>query len=362
MKTGTANLPLHPGKCPSRLFRRMKPMAGAIAEAIALEQGRDEFLRRISDPFWFQAFGCVLGFDWHSSGLTTTVCGALKEGLADRETGIAVCGGKGKTSVKTPQEIGNFGEDFSLRTADIERLVYSSRMSAKVDNTAVQDGYQLYHHMFIFTESGQWTVIQQGLNTENRYARRYHWLSDRLASFVNEPHKAICCDKEGGETLNMVSGESKDARKVSVDLVREGMERFLGPNTLERFFRKQPQEKLNMPGNHLILNMNKRNMETLRKAHEIQPDNYEELLSVRGMGPKTVRALALVSELVYGTKADWKDPVKFSFAHGGKDGIPYPVDRETYDRSIGILKQGIEEAKLGRKEKMRAVRRLGKFL
>ncbi len=367
MRTGTANLPLHPGKCPPWLFKRMKPMAGAITETIVLEHGQEEFLRRVSDPFWFQAFGCALGFDWHSSGLTTTVCGALKEGVEKEATGLVVCGGKGKTSMKTPQEIEKFGEELSLGTKSIENLVYSSRMSAKVDNTAVQDGYQLYHHLFIFTERGKWGVIQQGLNTCNRYARRYHWISEHVDSFVNEPHNAICCDRKGKNVLDMVSRDSKENRKVSVDLVKDSPERFFSPNSLERFFKAgnppaRKPERLDMPRNHFILNMGKRNLETLRKAHEIQPRNYEELLSIRGMGPKTVRALALVSELVYGTKACWKDPVKFSFAHGGKDGIPYPVNRETYDRSIGILKQGIEEARIGRKEKLGAIKRLAGFV
>lgn len=360
MKTGTASLPLHPGKCPPWLFKRMRPMAGAITEAIVLEWGQDEFLRRVSDPLWFQAFGCVLGFDWHSSGLTTTVCGAMKEGIKAADTGIGIAGGKGRTSRKAPKEITQLSETFSLSTAKSETLVYSSRMSAKVDNTAVQDGYQLYHHLFIMTEKGKWAVIQQGLNQDNRYARRYHWLSEGIVSFVEEPHKAVCCDQKTPNTLNMVSRESKESRKASVDMVKEGDFRNFRSNTLMDFLKPggAKGEHLHMPRTHFILDMDRRNMETLRRAYEVQPSTYEELLSVPGMGPKTVRALALVSGLVYGTKPSWKDPVKYSFSHGGKDGIPYPVDRETYDRSISILRNGIEEAKIGKDDKLRAVKRL----
>lgn len=360
IRTGTACLPLHPGKCPPWLFKRMRPMAGAIAEAIVLEWGQDEFLRRVSDPLWFQAFGCVLGFDWHSSGLTTTVCGAMKEGIKPDDTGIGIAGGKGRTSRKAPKEITQLSETFSLSTSRSDRLVYSSRMSAKVDNTALQDGYQLYHHIFIMTEKGKWAVIQQGLNQDSRYARRYHWLSEGTVSFVDEPHKAVCCDSKTPNTLNMVARESEESRKASVDMVKGGDFRNFRSNTLMDFLKPggANAEHLHMPRTHFIIDMDRRNMETLRRAYEVQPKDYEELLSVPGMGPRTVRALALVSGLVYGTKPSWKDPVKYSFCHGGKDGIPYPVDRETYDRSISILRNGIEEARMGKDDKLRAVKRL----
>ena len=359
LKSGTANLPLHWGKAPKWLFKRMVKLAGEISEVIVLEYGKDEFLKRLADPFWFQAFGCVLGFDWHSSGLTTTVTGALKEGLKGKDLGLVVCGGKGSMSRRTPHEIENKAMDLCLSTKSTEGLVYSSRMSAKVDNTALQDGYQLYHHVFIFTEKGKWTVIQQGLNTGKRYARRYHWISG-LESFVDEPHSGISGDRKEKEVLDMTSSNSKEARKQSVDMVNDNPKKlarlFSGQSNILDFTSKQ--KLLNMPRSHYIINMHKKNMETLQKAYELQPKNYEELLCVPGLGPKTVRALALVSDLVYGKPPSWKDPVKFSFSHGGKDGIPYPVDRETYDRSIGILRDGVKQARLGSTEKLRAIKRL----
>ena len=320
-RTGYADLPLHYGKCPKWLFGRMRNLAGAVSEVMVYEYSQEEFLNRLSNPFWFQAFSCVLGFDWHSSGVTTTVCGALKEAIKP-ELGIAVCGGKGKASRKAPEEIEKMAENFSIPTKKSDSLVYSSKMSAKVDNTAVQDNYNLYHHCFIFNEKGKWVVIQQGMNSSNRYARRYHWIN--AENFVEEPHSAICCDKKQ-KTLNMTAKSSKEARETSVDLVNDNknIERFLNRN-LNDFTGKKV---LKLPAHHGI-NLNKQTATALSNAYEIQPENYEELLTIRGIGPKAVRALALISELVYGKELSWKDPAKFSFAHGGKDGIPYPVDRK----------------------------------
>jgi hypothetical protein len=353
MKTGTADLPLHYGHCPPWLFKRMKLLAGAIAEAIVLEYGHDEFLRRMADPFFFQSLGCVVGFDWHSSGLSTTLCGALKEGLS-RETGLAVCGGKGKASRNTGNEIVTAGDSFSLSSRTVNALVNASKLSAKVDNTAVQDGYDLYHHVLMLTEKGSWAVVQQGLNPTNHYARRYHWLSENVRSFVEEPHAAICCDSRG-KALNMVAKESREARKVSVDMVQEKrlVTLLQKQTTLDSF-----SQRLELPRGHAIPHMNKLNIETLKRAYELQPQNYEQLLAVKGMGPKTVRSLALIADIVYGTPPSWRDPANYSFAHGGKDGIPYPVDRKRYDRSIEILQTGIEEAKLGSKEKLTAIKQL----
>ncbi len=362
MRTGIANLPLHPGKCPKWLFPRMRDLSGAIVEAIALEYGRDEVLRRLSDPFFFQSLGCVVGFDWHTSGLTTTLCAALKEGVDPQETGIAVLGGKGKTSRKTPKEIDGLYETFPLQTGKIGELKYASRMAAKVDSVCIQDAYQLYHHSFFVSERGDWCVIQQGLNPGNRYPMRYHWLSDTITSFVEEPHSGIAAESREQDVLNMVARESGDSRKASVDLVKES------PTRLERIltrgqsfltdFRSGGFPELEMRRSHFIPGMDKRNLETLRRAHEVQPKDYEELLSLPGVGPKTVRALALIGQIVYGAEPSWRDPAKFSFSHGGKDGIPYPVDRAGYDRSIGILKTGLQEAKIGNREKMAAIKRL----
>lgn len=367
MRTGTVDLPLHGGKAPRWLFARMVGLAEGITEAIVYEYGQDEFLRRLSDPYWFQALACVLGFDWHSSGTTTTTCGALKMAIKPEEHGIALAGGKGKTSRKTLSQIEESSQTFSLSSKVVEKLKYSSRIAAKVDNSCVQDGYQLYHHCFVFTEKGDWTVIQQGM--EESYARRYHWLSSNVTDYVNEPQSAICCDEKKNRTLNMVASESKETREVSVDLVKDN------PDHLRRYFRPAKQHRLDdflvtkkedfgMPAHHPVLGMDLTPMgwKTLKNAYELQPKNYEELISLKGMGPKTIRALALISELVYGTGPSWKDPVKYSFAHGGKDGFPYPVDRETYDKSIEVLKNAIEEAKIDRDERYKALKRLHVFI
>jgi hypothetical protein len=355
MRTGIANLPLHYGKAPSWLFSRMKKLGREITIVIIKESGPEEVLKKLSDPFWFQAFGSVLGFDWHSSGLTTTVCGALKEGLkgTEKDLGIFVAGGKGKVSRKTPEEIQEFGAKHTI-SKDADDLVYASRMSAKVDNTALQDGYQVYHHNFIFTKSGLWTVVQQGMNPDTGWARRYHWLSSSFNDFVCEPHAAICSDQKG-KTLNMVAKESGEARKVSAQLSGEK------PEGLLRQLKKL--KTLSLPSTHQVLLENMR-LESLQriflKTYERKPPDFEKLLGMRGVGPKTIRALALISELVYGATPSFRDPVKFSFAHGGKDGHPYPVNRKRYDDSIRFLSEAVSQAKIGRSEKLKALKRLGK--
>jgi hypothetical protein len=363
-RTGVSDLPLHGGKAPAWLFKRMVPLARHITEAIVDEYSQWEFLKRVADPFWFQAFGCVLGFDWHSSGLSTTVTGALKDGLKDSQAGLAVCGGKGRASRRAPQEIVSGAEDLSLSQRRVDELVHASRLSAKVDNTALQDGYQLYHHCFMFTGRGTWCVVQQGMNPGNRYARRYHWLSGDVKSFVNEPHEGIACDRREKDVLNMVSRDSGEAREASIDMVRDSPARLqgylTGQSTLGDFV--DQARRLHMPRSHYIIRMDRRNLESLRRAHEIQPENYEALLDIPGIGPKSVRALALIADLVYGKPASWEDPVKFSFSHGGKDGIPYPVDRRVYDKSIEVLRMGIEQARLGRRERLGALKRLEGFL
>ncbi len=359
-KTGTVNLPLHGGKAPRWLFDRMVKLASGITEVIVHDYSQEELLQRISNPYWFQAFSCVLGFDWHSSGTTTTTCGALKMAINPEELGICVAGGKGATSRKTPHEIMKAGELFNLKTDDVERMVYSSRMTAKVDNTCIQDSYQLYHHVFLLTEKGSWAVVQQGMG--DKYARRYHWLSEQVNSFVEEPHTAICCDKIQEKTLDMTSNESKEARKISVDLINDG------PQHLEKYFINRREQKIlteyTMPAHHPVLEMDlgKEDMRILQKAYELQPENYEELVSLRGMGPKKIRALSLISDLVYGTEPSWKDPVKYSFTHGGKDGFPYPVNREVYDSSIETLKEAVEQAKLDSKDRLYAIKRLHEYI
>ncbi|WP_455393138.1 DUF763 domain-containing protein [[Eubacterium] cellulosolvens] len=360
-----ANLPLHGGTAPRWLFTRMVKLAEGIMGIMLEEHGQQEVLRRLSDPFWFQALGCVLGFDWHSSGVTTVTCGALKEALDPETHGLAVAGGKGKVSRKTPEQIMEFGGKFNLSTPKLEGLKYSSKLAAKVDTAAVQDNHQLYHHVFFFDEHGNWTVVQQGLDPSSQYARRYHWLWEHVESFIEEPHEAILGDRQVDRVLDMTSGESRESRKLAVDLVRDN------PNKLKKHFvvaRPAFQETLDIwyPGpknNELNLSMPKNiNWARLRAAYEVQPKNYEELIAQPGIGPATVRALALVGELIYGTAPSWRDPVKFSFTVGGKDGVPYPVDRDVMDRISEIIKQGIEESKVGKSEQLDAIKRLRRFV
>ncbi|MDP3998865.1 MAG: DUF763 domain-containing protein [bacterium] len=355
MRTGYANLPLHWGKAPSWLFEKMTKLALEISRVFVWEYGTQEFLKRLSDPYWFQAFGCVLGFDWHSSGLTTTVCGALKEGLRgqEKEVEILVAGGKGRTSRKTPAELEVFGQKYSF---DSQPLIYASRMSAKVDSAAIQDGFQIYHHNFFTTLDGsKWAVIQQGMSegpTGGGWARRYHWLSDSVADFVCEPHSGVACDLRR-PSLNLVAQKSDNCRVVTTRICREKPEKLV--NYLEKI------QTLNLPSRHAVV-LGSFKKESLKKiflkTYNQKPNNFESLLGIAGVGPKTIRALALISELVYGAKPSWEDPAKFSFAHGGKDGTPYPVDRENYQKSIDFLSKAVKKAKIGRGEKIAAIKKL----
>ncbi len=367
-KTGVAHLPLHPGKAPPWLFKRMVALSKEIVNVITYEYGTDEFLRRISDPFWFQALSCVLGYDYHSSGTTTVTCGALKEAINPETYGFAVAGGKGKTSRKTPEEIKTIGDVYNLSTQSIEHLQYASRMAAKIDNTAIQDGYNLYHHVMVFSEQGKWAVIQQGMNNQNSYARRYHWLSEHVESFICEPHNAIVGDGRQDSALDMTAKQSKSTQEISVDLVNDNpfhlqrdwaeitrpetqqtLDSWCSPNK-----QKKPIPYLDMPRSI--------NWKKMKEIYEFQPKNYEELLALKGVGPNTVRALALISDLIYGQKPSWKDPVKYSFTVGGKDGVPYPVDRKAMDESTIMIQKAVEEAKIGENEKMHALRRLKEFV
>lgn len=372
-RVGTAHLPLHGGKAPAYLFSRMTKLAREISLAIIQEYGTVELMRRLSDPYWFQAFGCVLGYDWHSSGVTTVVCGALKEAWKPiwNETGLYIAGGKGGTSRKTPGEIEARGEDLQVSPAG---LVYASRMSAKVDNTALQDGYQIYHHSFLFDREGRWAVIQQGMNEENGYARRYHWLSETVSDFVEEPHAGIIT-ADTTTPLNMTAHESDAARTASVQLSLEkpwktlqelkAIQRSSEPSSTlkpaELINAGENLPALDLPAHHSILARDlhpDRIATAFEAAYETQPKSFEELLGVKNVGPKTIRALALLSEIVYGAKPSFTDPARFSFAHGGKDKIPYAVDRVTYDRSIQILHTAVEKAKMGERERLDAIKRL----
>jgi len=373
IKTGIAVLPLHYGRAPRWFFGRMVKLSKSISTVIVDEYGQKEFLSRISDPFWFQAFGNVLGFDWHSSGLSTTVCGALKISLEKADLGIHVAGGKGKTSMKTPEDIQNIGDEFSLSEKKINDLIYSSKMAAKVDNSVLQDGYQLYHHSFFVSEKGDWSVVQQGLNDISSTARRYHWLSFHTKSFVNEPREGIITDLRHKKVIDMSARESEEARKTSVDLVKEGPEKVNKyfnelkidyKNSLLRFF-EMPKglNRIEIKVEKEILRMPRKfNWNIMQNAFEFNPKNYEELVALKGIGPSSIRALALISHLIFGSKMSWKDPAKYSFAHGGKDAIPYKLNKKRYDKSIEILEAGISEAMIGDKEKILAIKRLKDFL
>lgn len=333
----------------------MVELARQITLAIVSEFSSQVFLKKLSDPYWFQAFGCVLGFDWHSSGLTTTTCGALKEGLRglEKDIGILVAGGKGGTSRRTPQELEFFGQKFSF---DSQPLIYASKISAKVDSGAVQDGYQLYHHSFFTSLDGQdWAVVQQGMNSETHTARRYHWLSDGLEDFVCEPHTGIVTQVKA-DTLDLTAKKSGEARKVITRISTEKPEETL--KTFEKL------RKLDLPRHHHLF-LENLHSQSIKKAllstYERRPADFEKLLSLRGVGPKTIRALSLVSELVYGEKPSYEDPAKFSFAHGGKDGHPYPVNKKVYDKTIKVMKLAVGKARVGRQEKMGALRQLHLF-
>jgi len=355
-RTGIAHLPLHYGKAPPWLFKRMVKLAREITLAIVTDFGSEEMLRRLSHPYWFQAFGCILGFDWHSSGVTTTLCGALKEALKglERDLDLFVAGGKGKTSRQTPAEIQNWAELTSFNPAP---LVYASRMSAKVDSSAVQDGYQLYHHTFIFTGKGSWAVVQQGMNETNRYARRYHWLGEAVTSFVNEPHSAVLSETRG-QPLNLVASESDPARNTVTEIAT-----FEKPE--KNLAELKKLKTLNLPPRHQII-VSDLHPDSLSRillsTYERQPKGFEQLLELSGVGARTIRALSLISELVYGVAPSYRDPARYSFAHGGKDGIPYPVDRKTYDQSITLLSRAISKARLGLGEKNEALHRLNRLL
>ena len=352
-RTGAAVLPLHHGRAPKWLFERMTRLARAVTFALAELEGPDSLLERLADPFWFQAFGCLLGFDWHSSGLTTTVCGALKEALSgcEEELGLGVAGGKGKASRRTPDDLRKLGDLFGF---DAEKLVQTSRLVAKVDNNAVQDGYQLYHHTFVVNSAGQWVVVQQGMREGDATARRYHWLGRRVQSFVCDPHAAVCADFQV-PTLNLVAQEANRARAAMTELSHNH------PDVLV----KELETILEAPRRHFIAEADidpSRLRSALEKTYEAKAETFEQLLGLEGVGAKTLRALALLSELLAGAPPSWRDPARYAFAHGGKDGHPYPVDRTTYDATIATLEDALRKAKIGQTEKLHALERLHSLL
>ena len=333
----------------------MTQLGRLIAEAIILEYGRDELLRRLAHPFWFQAFGCVMGMDWHSSGITTSVLGALKRGLnpVAHELGVYVCGGRGRHSRATPAELLDVGARTGLDGAALGRV---SRLVAKVDNTAIQDGFQLYLHGFIATADGKWVVVQQGMREDSHTARRYHWLSEKVASFVEEPHAAIDGEMVGS-ILNLTDTRARESRDMLAPLARSGPDSLW--RTLGRSASAPVQPHLIMPDHHEVRpeNVNDRRLyATLSAAADRAPEDFQELLLTPGVGPRTVSALALVAEVVHGAPSRFTDPARYSLAHGGKDGHPYPVPLVVYDKTIGVLRDALGRARLGNDDKLHAFR------
>src|ERR1700712_3276903 len=361
-RIGSADLPLHGGRVPPWLSERMARLGAIVCQAIVHHYGRDEFLQRLSHPFWFQSFGAVMGVDWHSSGITTSVIGALKRGLAplQGELGIHVCGGRGKHSRRTPEELKLLGDRVGF---DGEKLIRASRLVAKVDSAAVQDGFDLYLHGFFVTDDGKWTVVQQGMNGDKRQARRYHWHSESLKSFVDEPHSAIDGPVQG-EVINLTDRRAENSRAAQLDILDA-----LGPDGIAREYAvlsKTPSAQpelphLIMPAHHDVRSsavFTRRLHGTLAAAAERGPVDFPELLLTPGVGMRTVQSLAMVAEVVHGAPYRFRDPARFSLAHGGKDRHPYPVPIKVYDETIRILKSAVQKAKLGRDEEMQALRRL----
>jgi hypothetical protein len=361
-RTGSADLPLHRGRVPAWLAARMASLGAIITQAIVHHYGRDDFLQRLAHPFWFQSFGAVMGMDWHSSGITTSVIGALKRGLVpiQSELGLYVCGGRGRHSRRTPDELTALGERVGF---DAHALTRASRLVAKVDSAAVQDGFDLYLHGFFVTEDGKWTVVQQGMNGDKRQARRYHWHSQALTSFVDAPHSAIE-GPEQGEIINLTDRRAEQSRAAQLDLLAE-----LGPDAIVRDFAvltKAPSAQpdlphLYMPGHHDVRSSDvfiRRLHGTLAAAAERGPIDFPELLLTPGVGARTVQSLAMVAEVVHGAPYRFRDPARFSLAHGGKDRHPYPVPLKVYDETIRVLKGAIANGKLGRDEEMQALKRL----
>jgi len=375
-RSGAADLPLHYGYVPQWLADRMARLGLAVTEALLADYGREEVLRRLSDPFWFQSFGAVMGMDWHSSGITTSVMGALKRAINphSKELGIYICGGKGSASRQAPAEILKVCESTGL---DGVELVRSSKLSAKVDNTVVQDGFQLYMHCFVLSREGRWTVIQQGMSTGNSTARRYHWHSAGLRSFVDEPHTAICGPNQG-EILNLADHQADPARKGVLSLTREKPElmmqdaqQLLTQQAQQQLPQRAPntppggtdhaQRMLSLPAHHDVRAEDvdlRRLGAVLWLAHDRQPADFEELVLLEGVGPRTLQSLALVSEVIHGTPARFRDPARFAFAHGGKDGHPFPVPIDVYDETIAILQGAVHKAKVGQSDKLDAMKKL----
>lgn len=388
MHRGIATFTLDYGKCPRWLFERMVRLGREMTQVLVAEYGPDEFVKRIADPVWFQSLGTVLAFDWNASGLTTILTAALKEAIRgqERDLGIFICGGKGKTSLKTPDEITRWGEWLSLPVEHTSNLVYNSKMAAKVDSSLVQDGFQIYHHSFMFSKNGAWTVVQQGMNKENQTARRYHWFSENVKDLVCEPHSGIASQVRQSAVMDLTANKSGKTRDISTELIAGGYNTLMKDIEILRRHSSDLSSMVLLTKPTIASLVNKRDTLTLlklentefsyhpviaedfsksrylekilRKVCDEQPENYEKLLALEGVGQKTMRALALVSEIIYGAKPSYEDPARYSFAHGGKDATPYPVDKATYDKTIAILGEAVRKTKLSYTEKDKVLQRL----
>lgn len=350
-RSGYADLPLHGGRVPRWLAERMSLLGGAVIEAVVQNYGKSEVLTRLSDPFWFQALGSVMGMDWHSSGITTSVMGALKSSInpISKDLGIYICGGRGKQSRKTPAELISIANKTGINGNE---LVRCSRLSAKIDNTAIQDGFQLYLHSFILTDEGEWAVVQQGMNGSNGMARRYHWHSASVKSFIDEPHSGVL-GHNLGQILNLVAHEAAPTQKGILNIAGENQNHLI------------PEiKKMLMPRHHNVTERDvdlKRLGTVLALSQQQNISNFEELLLLEGVGPRTLQSLTLVSEIIHGTPSRFSDPARFSFAHGGKDGHPFPVPAKIYDETIHILKTSVEKAKIGETDRQKALKSLSKI-
>lgn len=362
---GMATFGLDSGKCPKWLFDRMVLLSRQVIHAIVKEEGPDEFVRRMGDPVWFQSLGTVLAFDWNASGLTTILTAALKEAIKNEEKylGIFICGGKGKTSRKTPEQILQWGLKGVVAESQVKALTYNSKMAAKVDSALIQDGFNIYHHSFMFTRNGTWTVVQQGMNAGTKSARRYHWTSDNAKDLINEPHSGISSKVTLASVLNMTAAQSEAARGMGAELVGQPFAALMKDIKILRKYAtplsqmakirygKQQLTLLNLERKefkyHPVIKEDFSKSKYLEKILwslcDIKPATYEKLLATEGVGPKTIRALALVAEVIYGARPSYEDPARYSFAHGGKDATPYPVDREVYDQTIEKLKKFVKK-------------------
>ncbi len=379
IQRGVATFTLDTGTCPRWLFEKMVRLGRQVIWIMNDEYGPDELIRRIADPVWFQSLGTVLAFDWNASGLTTILTAALKEAIRrdERKLGIFICGGKGKTSRKTPDEIKNWGQVLSLPELKVNNLIYNSKMAAKVDSALVQDGFQIYHHSFFFSRNGSWAVVQQGMNTANQTARRYHWHSDKITDLVCEPHSGIISQVKV-PALNLTAKDSTKTRQLSTELVQGSYSSLMNDiQIIRKHSSKLSQAVSFKSGGSQVTLLNLENREfhdhpvtgedfskskylekVLFKVCDRKPDTYENLLSMEGVGPKTMRALSLVSEVIYGAKPSYEDPARYSFAHGGKDATPYPVDRKTYDYSIDFFTSLVNKMKISYSEKKGILTRL----